>query len=72
METIILPKGYVILPLEICRRLGIEAGTRLEVDYDTQTGCIRLRPVNHRYAVDVRVGEKVKQKAREKKQRTTG
>lgn len=72
METIVLPEGRVVLPFEICRRLRLEAGLRLDVELDEKAGCIRLRPVNHRYAVDVRVGEKVKQKAREKKQRTTG
>lgn len=48
METITLPHGYVLLPCEICRRLGLEAGMRLEVDFDAKTGCIRLYPLKFR------------------------
>jgi bifunctional DNA-binding transcriptional regulator/antitoxin component of YhaV-PrlF toxin-antitoxin module len=36
-----------VLPLEICRKLEIEAGMRLEIEVDGKIGCIRLRPINH-------------------------
>jgi AbrB family looped-hinge helix DNA binding protein len=37
-------KGQVVLPLEIRRKLGIEPGTRLEVELVGDT--VLLRPVN--------------------------
>lgn len=73
METITLPDGRIILPLEICRRLGIEAGMRLEVDFDDNTGCIRLRPLNYKYinASQRERGENNERKSRSKKKLKT-
>lgn len=69
METITLPHGQVELPLEICRKLGIETGMRLEVELDEETGCIRIRPVNHSYRFDfpLKTKRKLKQKPHEHK-----
>jgi bifunctional DNA-binding transcriptional regulator/antitoxin component of YhaV-PrlF toxin-antitoxin module len=64
VETITLPNGHIVLPLEICRRLGIEAGTRLEVDFDDKTGCIRLHPLND--YIDVFQREKAKKRYRKR------
>jgi len=47
MEAKILPQGYIVLPDEVLRRLGLETGTRLHVDFDEQTGCIYLRRISN-------------------------
>jgi len=67
METIALPHGYILLPLEICRRLGIEAGLRLEVDFDHKTGCIQLRPLDVKY---INVSQRKKEEKNNRKSRS--
>jgi|GEM_PF-1670406 bifunctional DNA-binding transcriptional regulator/antitoxin component of YhaV-PrlF toxin-antitoxin module len=68
MEIIALPQGHVVLPLEICRKLEIEAGMRLEIEFDRKTGCIRLRPINHGHVLgNEREKLKPKRKPLEKK-----
>jgi bifunctional DNA-binding transcriptional regulator/antitoxin component of YhaV-PrlF toxin-antitoxin module len=70
METVTLPNGHIILPHEIYRRLGLEVGMRLEVDFDPKTGCIRLRPVRFEHAPAGRVSKRIKMKRNEEGRRT--
>jgi hypothetical protein len=46
VEVKILPPGYVILLYEICRRRGLKAGTRFEVEFDEEMGRIYLWPIS--------------------------
>ena len=49
MTTTATSKGQIVIPAEVRRKLGIEKGTRLNVDVDEATGRIILTPLNHRF-----------------------
>jgi AbrB family looped-hinge helix DNA binding protein len=54
METIATTKGQVVIPFEVRRKLGIEAGTRIEVEMDEMTGQIILTPITPEYIHSLR------------------
>jgi AbrB family looped-hinge helix DNA binding protein len=54
METVATTKGQVVIPFEIRRKLGIEAGTRIQVDVDEATGQIILTPITREYIHSLR------------------
>jgi len=69
VEIKALPHGQVVLPLEICRQLGIEAGMRLEIDLDKKTCCSRLRPVHYAFSDDGELGQGVRPRQEAKTRR---
>jgi bifunctional DNA-binding transcriptional regulator/antitoxin component of YhaV-PrlF toxin-antitoxin module len=59
MEIITLPNGHVELPHEVCRRMGIDAGTRFEIFIDERRGIITLKPIScEYYSVVHKVGKR--------------
>jgi AbrB family looped-hinge helix DNA binding protein len=54
METVATTKGQVVIPFEIRRKLGIEAGTRIQVEMDEAAGQIILTPITREYIHSLR------------------
>ncbi|MEW6402452.1 MAG: hypothetical protein AB1649_11685 [Chloroflexota bacterium] len=50
MKAKTLPHGHIALPYDIYRRLGLENGAWIDVEFDQKTGCITLRPVYRKYS----------------------
>ena len=46
MEIVALPNGHVVLPVDLCRRMGIGEGTRFDIDVDAHKGIIVLKPIS--------------------------
>jgi AbrB family looped-hinge helix DNA binding protein len=47
METTTTSKGQIVIPVELRRKLGISAGTRIRVELDETEQCIILKPITH-------------------------
>jgi AbrB family looped-hinge helix DNA binding protein len=54
METIVTSKGQVVIPAMIRRKLGIEAGTYLQIDIDEQAKKIILTPITREFVHYIR------------------
>jgi bifunctional DNA-binding transcriptional regulator/antitoxin component of YhaV-PrlF toxin-antitoxin module len=54
METVTLPDGHVVLPLELRRRMEIDNGTRFDIEIDIRKGIIILKPISCEYDAVVR------------------
>lgn len=49
METTATTKGQVVIPSSIRRKLGIKAGTRIQVEVDEDKAQIILTPITREY-----------------------
>lgn len=49
MEARVTTRGRIVIPASVRRRLGIEAGARIYLDVDEQTGRIFLTPITREY-----------------------
>ncbi len=49
METTATTKGQVVIPSSVRKRLGITAGTRIQVEVDEATSQIILTPITRDY-----------------------
>jgi AbrB family looped-hinge helix DNA binding protein len=45
MHTTATTKGQIVIPAEIRKSLGIQKGTRIQVEYNKENGTILLRPI---------------------------
>lgn len=54
METVATSKGQIVIPVEIRRKLGIRAGTRIQVDLDECAKRIILTPVTREFVHSLR------------------
>lgn len=72
METLTTSKGQIVIPSAIRRRLGIQPGTRVQVELDEDAGRIILTPVTREYIHSLRgkyKGKKLLDALAEEKQR---
>ncbi len=49
METTATTKGQVVIPSSVRRKLGIKAGTRINVELDEENAQIILKPITREY-----------------------
>jgi AbrB family looped-hinge helix DNA binding protein len=49
LETTATVKGQVVIPSSVRRRLGIKAGTRIQVELDEENAQIILKPITREY-----------------------
>ncbi len=49
METYATAKGQVVIPASVRRKLGIEEGTRIEIEVDEKAAKIILTPITREY-----------------------
>lgn len=54
METVATSKGQVVIPSKIRRKLGIKAGTHIQIDVDDENMRIILTPVTREYIHSLR------------------
>jgi len=54
METVATSKGQVVIPAKIRRKLGIKAGTHIQIDLDEGNKRIILTPVTREYVNNLR------------------
>jgi len=54
METVTTSKGQVVIPAKIRRKLGIKAGTHIQIDLDEINKRIILTPVTREYVNTLR------------------
>lgn len=54
METVTTSKGQVVIPAKIRRKLGIKAGTHIQIDLDESNKRIILTPVTREYVNNLR------------------
>jgi AbrB family looped-hinge helix DNA binding protein len=54
METITTSKGQVVIPAKLRRRLGIRAGTYIQIDVDDVNKRLILTPVTREYIHSLR------------------
>lgn len=74
METTATTKGQVVIPSSVRRRLGIKAGTRIQVELDEANARIILKPITREYIHSLRgkfadsdlLGELAREKAKER------
>jgi AbrB family looped-hinge helix DNA binding protein len=45
METTATSKGQIVIPSSIRRKLAIEEGTRIKIEFDEQNSAIVLKPI---------------------------
>ena len=45
METTATSKGQIVIPSSIRRKLAIEEGTRIKIEFDEQNSLIVLKPI---------------------------
>jgi len=72
METLTTSKGQIVIPSAIRRRLGIQPGTRVQVELDEDARRIILTPVTREYIHSLRgkyKGKKLLDALAEEKQR---
>lgn len=49
METTATSKGQIVIPSAVRKKLGIIAGTRLQIDVDEKSNRIILQPITREY-----------------------
>lgn len=49
METTATTKGQIVIPSSVRRKLGIKAGTRIQVELDEANAQIILKPITREY-----------------------
>jgi len=49
METTTTTKGQIVIPSSVRRKLGIKAGTRIQVELDEENSQIILKPITREY-----------------------
>ncbi len=54
METTATTKGQVVIPASVRRKLGIKAGTRINVELDEANAQIILKPITRKYIHSLR------------------
>ena len=54
METTTTTKGQVVIPSSVRRKLGIKAGTRIQVELDEANSQIILTPITREYVHSLR------------------
>ena len=54
METTATSKGQIVIPSVIRRRMGISAGTRINVEMNSDENAIILRPITREYVKEMR------------------
>lgn len=54
METTATTKGQVVIPSSVRRKLGIKAGTRINVELDEENAQIILKPITREYIHSLR------------------
>jgi len=54
METTATTKGQVVIPASVRKKLGIKAGTRIQVELDEANAQIILKPVTREYIHSLR------------------
>ena len=54
METTATTKGQVVIPSSVRRKLGIKAGTRIQVEVDEANAQIILTPITREYIHSLR------------------
>ena len=54
METVATSKGQVVIPAKLRRRLGIQAGTYIEIEVDEANNRLILTPVTRAYIHSLR------------------
>jgi len=54
METTTTAKGQIVIPSKIRRKLGIKAGTRIQIDVDDKRGTIILTPITREHIHSLR------------------
>ena len=54
METVATSKGQIVIPASIRQKLGIKAGTRMQIVVNENTHEIILRPITREYVHSVR------------------
>lgn len=54
METTATTKGQVVIPSSVRKRLGIRAGTRIQVEVDEDNSQIILTPITREYIHSLR------------------
>ena len=54
METTATTKGQVVIPSSVRRKLGIKAGTRIQVELDEANAQIILTPITREYIHSIR------------------
>jgi len=54
METTSTTKGQIVIPSSIRRRLGISAGTRIQIELSKDETEIILRPITREYVREMR------------------
>jgi AbrB family looped-hinge helix DNA binding protein len=54
METTATTKGQIVIPSKIRRRLGIKAGTRMQIEVDEADHRIILTPITREYIHSLR------------------
>lgn len=54
METTTTSKGQVVIPSSVRRKLGIKAGTRIQVELDERNSQIILTPITREYIHSLR------------------
>lgn len=54
METTSTTKGQIVIPSSIRKRMGISAGTRIQIELSKDETEIILRPITREYVKDMR------------------
>lgn len=54
METTSTTKGQIVIPSAMRRKLGIKAGTRIQVEIDEANAQIILKPITREYIHSLR------------------
>ena len=54
MQTYPTAKGQIVIPSSVRRKLGINAGTRIEIDVDEVARKIILTPITHAFIHSLR------------------
>jgi len=54
VETVATSKGQIVIPASIRQKLGIKAGTRMQIVVNENTHEIILRPITREYVHSVR------------------
>ena len=54
METTATSKGQIVIPSSIRRRLGIKAGTRIQIELKEEDKEIILKPITREYVHSLR------------------
>jgi AbrB family looped-hinge helix DNA binding protein len=54
METVVAPKGQIVIPAKVRRQLGIKAGTYIQIDLDDSMKRIILTPITREYIHSLR------------------